>query len=217
MTLTFSWILRNLEYLEKAILSTKCDNIRASLIVQRNYSLDQTECLKRRLLNKARKDFIRLSVDSNRTADQLTTKQISTMNPEELEQKYQELYHVMNEQDSLINCLIDQQQIHSSSTPSGSSRSSPTEELKFKSGNKKPKEDKEIIEELKTVNEKLRQWVHHLVDGLEKAQIEIHNLKDENNQLRKEVSSSKNSNSNKKIPELPPLEPPTLLYWFQSA
>lgn len=138
------------------------------------------------------------------------------MNSEEHEQKYQELFHVMSEQNSLLNYLIGQKHPDAQSGTDSSNRSSPTNELKFKSGNRKPKEDKEIIEELNTVNEKLKNWVHHLVENLEKAQQEIHGLKDENSQLQKELSAMKasfvNCNANQAIPELPPLEPPKLLY-----
>lgn len=112
---------------------------------------------------------------------------------------YNELFHVMQEHNELLNCLIDQKQ--------NADVQSPTGEIKFKSGVRKPKDDKEVIEELKTVNDKLR----HLV---EKAQQEIRHLKDENAHLRKELNTLKNapSSSNKSIPELPPLEPPKLLY-----
>ena len=218
-----------LEYLEQAILSTKCDNIRASLIVQRNHNIDQIEFLKQRLHNQARKNFNRLSGgQTNKTVEQLINRPNSAMNLQEFEQKYQELHHVMNKQNQLLNCLITQRQPNFSSQ--SSNRSSPTEELKSNNNNnksfdnkKQPENDKEIIEELKTINEKLHHWVHHMVENLEKAQLDLQNLKEENNQLRKELflknniannnnNNINNNNNDNNISELPPMEPPTLVY-----
>lgn len=192
--------------MEKAIISTRCDNIRASLIVQRNFCDDQIECTKRRLENKIKREL-------NRDHSKATT--MDDLESKTLGATYQELFHVMQEHNELLNCLIGQKQNSDvQSTSNSPSRSSPTGEIKFKSGVRKPKEDKEVIEELKTVNDKLRQWVHHLVENMEKAQNEIRHLKDENGHLRKELTTLKNapSSSNKTLPELPPLEPPKLLY-----
>ena len=197
-----------IEYLEKAIISTRCDNIRASLIVQRNSCHQQIECTKRRLENKIKRDL-------NRDHSKASAMNMDDLDPKPLGATYQELFHVMQEHNELLNCLIGQKQPSDvQSTSNSPSRASPTGEMKFKSGTRKPKEDKEVIEELKTVNDKLRQWVHHLVEGVERAQQEIRQLKDENGSLRKELTTLKTtlSSNNKTIPELPPLEPPKLLY-----
>ncbi|KAJ6222784.1 hypothetical protein RDWZM_001329 [Blomia tropicalis] len=191
-------------YLERAILSTKCDTIRASLFVQRKFSGDQIEFLKRRLLNKIQSNHRLNQGETFRTADGGLNRAIATMNSDELRTLFRD-------QKSLINCLTNVEKGQSSN------RASPSDDivdkLDYISNARKSKEPKEIVEELTTINDKLRQYFDHLVESLEKSQAEVTALKDENSQLRKELFVLKSQdNANKAIPELPPLEPPKLLY-----
>lgn len=189
------------DYLEKAIYNTCCECIQASLVVQHAHSLDQIEFLKRRLLNQIH------GKDGNQVNELVKTFEqhckIPNMNSLELDSKDRNLFSVVNEQDSLIDLLIGQHENESSPNKEKSQSTQP---------NCKLTDCKSSLMELKKLSEKLKKCAHDMTNNLDKAQQEIQTLQDENSQLRKELVALKKSNSNKTFPELPPLEPPKLLY-----
>lgn len=177
------------EYIEKAILNTSCDCIQSSLIVQHSHNLEQIELLKRRLFAKIHsKDSVShntVAVEHKVVPEQ--NKEMAT-GVEEGGGKHRHLFSILDEQDSLISSLVDQQ----------SPEHSPTCERA------------ELLNELQIITGKLRKATMNLMDSLDRSQAEVQSLQNENSQLRKELLELKCNN--KTFPELPPLEPPTLLY-----
>lgn len=138
-----------------------------------------------------------------------------------LQIKYNELYQIIVEQDSLMASLDDSDQTSTSPTkppsslPQASSPlSTPTKHL-----NSAPI-TAETISELKSTTKTVRKWIHHLVDELENSTIQIKSLQDENAELKAEVERLKKAAAKAEmkpeqtlnIADLPPLEHPTLLY-----
>ena len=170
---------------------------RRALIEKFGFDYDQNKQNKSPIARMASPQAIRLSdADSNSRNNQMMS----------------EIMEVFSEHDSLLQFLIERRvSSHSSPlSPTDSSStvvsSSSTDSL-YKSGSKRPKDDKTVIEELQTVNEKLRQLVFQLYSDLEVSQNENRSLQEENQRLKDErniISST--------VPDLPPLEPPELLY-----
>ncbi|RWS04329.1 nuclear receptor-binding factor 2-like protein [Dinothrombium tinctorium] len=120
----------------------------------------------------------------------------------EIEQK---IYRTIEENDSLVQFLICREDDCCASSPKDDSSKSGAMTLSnYKTGNKVPKDDKTVIEELRTNNQQLRELIHELIGELEKLRKENSDLKNEVKKCREEQISY--------IPELPPLEPPNLLY-----
>ena len=132
---------------------------------------------------------------------------------------FAEIMNVISEHDSLLHVLLQDKrktakssgstleaQADSGSTPSVVSSAS--SDSLYKCGSKLPKDDKTFIEELETVNDKLRQLVF-------KAYTDMEFLQKENKALKEEIQKLRDDNRNaisSTVPELPPLEPPALLY-----
>jgi hypothetical protein len=127
------------------------------------------------------------------------------------------IIQAMKEHDSLLQVLLEKQECQS---PSGTtdkdqfnggvsaSSSSSSLNASYQTGSRRPKGDKTIIEELKTSNEQLRQLINQLVSQLETLQLE-------NQLLTKEIAILKSEQANRdtcSLPQLPPLEPPKILY-----
>jgi len=127
------------------------------------------------------------------------------------------IIQAMKEHDSLLQVLLEKQECQS---PSGTtdkdqfngsvsaSSSSSSLNASYQTGSRRPKGDKTIIEELKTSNEQLRQLINQLVSQLETLQLE-------NQLLAKEIAILKSEQANRdtcSLPQLPPLEPPKILY-----
>jgi hypothetical protein len=138
------------------------------------------------------------------------------MKDEERNMLQQEIQRVLEEHDSLLQFLIIKKshtndERKSSTTSAENVLTSPTNNSSsdslYKSGAKLGKDDKMKIEELQTVNEKLRQLVYQLLGECEKTHKENVMLKKENDRLKNEKENYSSS-----LPELPPLEHPTLLY-----
>lgn len=140
-----------------------------------------------------------------------------------------EIYRVLEEHDSLLQFWMDNNtrdgkgdKQPETATPSTSSSLVNS----YQSGSKLSKGDKTVIEELRMSNDQLRILVHQLLSELEKLQHEkqvlmkeIHEMKcDRLNQKYNQSSdqtsgsSSASSSGQHMIPQLPPLEPPKLLY-----
>lgn len=114
-----------------------------------------------------------------------------------------EIYRVIEEHDSLLQFLIEHQDGPSDRKQDTASSLNSS----YKSGAKVPKCDKMVIEELRMNNDQLRQLVQQLVGELEKVQKENHQMRVELITFRAEKVSAICP-----LPELPPLEPPKLLY-----
>ena len=152
-----------------------------------------------------------MNEESERKEDKrgTTTEETSTLSKMELEK---EINRWMDEQDSLLQFLINKKKEEEGDKNEESTctiTASDSNELLYKSGSKMAKDDKTKIEELQVVNEKLRQLVYQLLGELERANKENTELKQEINQLNQELDKGAYGSS---VPDLPPLEPPTLLY-----
>lgn len=113
-----------------------------------------------------------------------------------------EIYRVIEEHDSLLQLLSERGQNPDSNTASTSTLSGSA----YKSGNKVPKGDKTVIEELKVSNEQLRQLVHQLFGELEKTQLEKKLLEKEVESLKLKLSNQGEECSLSSLPPLP--QPP---------
>lgn len=216
------------EHISSALLNTSCEQMKASLRTQKEFHLSQEKLLKQRELCETQKkinykqeliniqllrekfgvynNFNNNTNNSNNSNSNETQLEFDKMDKKCLEM---ELFRVMEEHDSLLQFLINKKSDDVSELqtepPIISSTSS---ESVYKSGAKKPKDDKTTIEELQTVNEKLRQLVFQLLGELEKSQKDNIVLQVENQKLKEENRNTLSST----LPELPPLEPPALLY-----
>lgn len=113
-----------------------------------------------------------------------------------------EIYRVIEEHDSLLQLLSERGQNPDSSTVSASTLSGSA----YKSGNKIPKGDKTVIEELKVSNEQLRMLVHQLFGELEKTQLDKMLLEKEVQSLKLRLSNQGEESSLSALPPLP--QPP---------
>lgn len=226
-----SFFLFILDYLTEALKSTNCNKIKVSLIAQRDFHLSQELVLRKRKVSflkqletqkqlrqellaqaaKNKKGQTKMNEESERKEDKRgnTTEEASTLSKMELEK---EINRWMDEQDSLLQFLINRRKEDEGDKNQESTATiaaSGSNELLYKSGSKMAKDDKTKIEELQVVNEKLRQLVYQLLGELEKAHKENTDLKQEINELNQELDKGAYGSS---VPDLPPLEPPTLLY-----
>ena len=236
----------NLEYLEHSIQTTSCDNIRSSLIVQRAHCLNQIDHLKRRLQSRLtnkltnRKEnlqTVRSNPDSSSSSSSLDhhhhhhNRQLLSKNTRDdlvmanritSESDDIDLYNILKRQESLLEQLSftlksqsDQKSSPSSSLGSGRNSNSKID------GQTSPIL---IVNELQTMNEKMKFAFRNLMETMEKSkqetkalQKENHSLKKELNNLKNDEGKSTNAGNNRTstislFPELPPLETPKLLY-----
>ena len=205
--------------------------MKTSLERQQEFHLSQEKVLKQResfeiqKLQNYKQELInrqllreKFGINSDKTSNQSLNQLNCDNNPLEMNNKNNvmtEILDVISEHDSLLQFLIDKRVSDKESSPPTTPESSETavassasSDSLYKSGSKKPKDDKMIIEELQTVNTKLRQLVFQLFDELEKSEKDKSLLREENERLKKENNQALNS----AVPELPPLEPPALLY-----
>ena len=117
------------------------------------------------------------------------------------------IVRVMDEQDSLLQVLIGRKDVSESQSSSTTTLSGST--ASYKLACKVPKNDKTIIEELRTSNEQLRILVEQLVSELECLRKENEMLNAELESMRRDQMSNRDSSS---LPHLPPLEQPKILY-----
>lgn len=210
------------------------------MIVQRDHCTEQIHNLTRRLDTRVERE-VTASEQQNKKQQQQQRRSPHddtiriNMDSKDIETKYRELYNVMNEHDTLLSHIFQAdadairpilasgvatvQAITTTNTAS-SSRVSPIDEMRT-TFRKKPKDDKEKIEELKVVNNKLRNWVDHLVEQLERSQKEVLRVREENLQLRKEkktleerlrAQQETTSGGSDDKAGASPSEPPKLLY-----
>jgi len=201
--------------------------MKASLETQKEFHLSQEKLLKQRELceqqkkNNYKQELINKQMlrekfgiynNSNNTNTNTNNSNESDSETNKMDRKCleSELLSVMEEHDSLLQFLISKNTDQEKSEPQAepSTISTTSTESMYKSGSKKPKDDKITIEELQTVNEKLRQLVFQLLGELEKSQKDNFVLQIENQKLKEENRNAFSST----VPELPPLEPPALLY-----
>lgn len=141
-------------------------------------------------------------------------------NPIPPESDDMDLYTMLKQQESLLEQFLftlksDDQSSSTSSLVSGRSSNS-------KNDGQTPSIS--IVNELQTMNDRMKFVVRNLMETVEKSKQETKTLQKENHTLRKELSNIKNdqtkptnASSNRtstlsSFPELPPLEPPKLLY-----
>ncbi|CAG2101654.1 unnamed protein product [Medioppia subpectinata] len=226
-------------HIQEALLSTTCALMKASLETQKAYHLSQEavlkqrdECQRQQVLTRKQELLQRqqlIDKFGHQMATQLTpggetpggdsgltsaaTTAGHTMDTNSKASVMSELRDIMSEHDSLLHILIERRSdieaevkpsVVTGAEPLSSSNSSA--DSMYKSGSKKPKTDKTVIEELQTVNEKLKQLVFQLAEELDACQREIRDLRAQNMVLKAENSHVST------VPELPPLEPPELLY-----
>ncbi|CAG2173438.1 unnamed protein product [Oppiella nova] len=214
-------------YIQEALLSTTCELMKASLETQKSYHISQEEVLKQREDCEQKKiaNFRQELIHRQQLIDKFGHQSAQPSTATALGHKtaamdhkttvMSELRDVMSEHDSLLHILIERQSDADAAIGGKagggdgeeSDKSSASNESMYRSGAKKPKDDKDIIEELRTINEKLKQLVFQLFQELESSQRENRELRAEN-----EVLKAENSQALTAVPELPPLEPPELLY-----
>nr|XP_027204903.1 uncharacterized protein LOC113798547 [Dermatophagoides pteronyssinus] len=235
-----------IQYLEHSIQTTSCDNIRSSLIVQRAHCLNQIDHLKRRLQSRLtnkltnRKEnlqTIRSNPDSSSSSSSLDhhhhhhNRQLLSKNTRDdlvmanritSESDDIDLYNILKRQESLLEQLSftlksqsDQKSSPSSSLGSGRNSNSKID------GQTSPIL---IVNELQTMNEKMKFAFRNLMETMEKSKQETKALQKENHSLKKELNNFKNDEGKSTnagnnrtstislFPELPPLETPKLLY-----
>ncbi|XP_046909763.2 uncharacterized protein LOC124491182 [Dermatophagoides farinae] len=235
-----------IQYLEYSIQTTRCDNIRSSLTVQRSYCFNQIDHLERRLQSRLtnkltnRKENLQTvlsnpnSSSSSSSLDQYSNRHRSKNRGDETatmanriisESDDMDLCNMLKRQESLLEQLSFTLKNHNQSSQKSTPSSSPGSGCSFNSvkidGQTPPIS---IVNELQTMNEKMKSIYLNMVETIEKSKQETKTLQKENQSLRKELNSIKNDpNKSKNVsnnrtstissfPELPPLEPPTLLY-----
>jgi hypothetical protein len=125
------------------------------------------------------------------------------------------IIRAMEEHDSLLQVLSEKHELQKVSVTKkesfpGSSSSSSSIPESVKSGTKVAKDDKTIIEELKTSNEHLRLLITQLVSQLEIVQTENQLLNKKISMLESECQSNRETVCS--LPQLPPLDTPQLFY-----
>jgi hypothetical protein len=231
--------LRAAEYISEALMNTSCDQMKASLETQKEFHLSQEKLLKQRELCEEQKKlnykqellnkqiykekfgfYNNLSNNLNNNTNNCfnnsneSETEVNKIDKNSLEL---ELYRVMEEQDSLLQFILTNKDNHLNKSQDLSEPqkdlqnfSSTSTESLYKSGTKKPKDDKTTIEELQTLNDKLKQLVFQLLGELEKSQKDNFVLQTENQKLKEENRKTRITETS--TLELPPLEPPALLY-----
>jgi hypothetical protein len=124
------------------------------------------------------------------------------------------IYRVIEEHDSLLAVLFRRQEDENEAEKTGIDKSSSSASLNsslYKSGAKVPKGDETVIEELRINNTQLRELVGELLNQLEKLQTENQQLRGDLVRMEEDRERERRS-SESNLPELPPLEPPKLLY-----
>lgn len=226
----------SIDFLKEALMTCSSEKARESLEAQINFHESRLKLIEQR------KDYFKKKVDDyqKRKTDAAPVKKhpasaaaakgssfedvqgVEEDGSGEVNQIYleSEIYRVIEEHDSLLNFLIERNESSSETEKNktiGShvrtqeeiaSHGSSALNLSYTNGSKVPKNDRTVIEELKTNNDQLRQLVHQLVGELEKLQVENHQLRIDliGSQAEKMMSNVS------ALPELPPLEPPKLLY-----